>query len=169
MPAPHHLLSSRKVHYADVSPKSRIAYDDVHVYPVKTSHMAAWRMQRGMRKLLPVPGTVWLPSWFCHLKVLEVETRRDRAADERPVTQRLGVLPFSPLHDDLWSLAVAHVGPEKHVADRFAVVPGERESERGSGIVMPDLDGVEDAMPMRQACLALEEVVDVGAWRTTLG
>lgn len=34
---------------------------------------------------------------------------------------------------------------------------------------MPDFDGIQHAMPMRQACFALKKVVDVGAWCATPG
>lgn len=77
------------------------------------------------RTLLLVRSLSRLPSRLRHLKFVEIKTRRDRAADERPVAQRLCVLPFSPLHNHLWSLAAADVGAENYVTRRLAIVPGE--------------------------------------------
>src|SRR6516165_11319802 len=92
----------------------------------------------------------------------ELERRRDRASDQRPVAGGLGALPGGCRHDRLWPLARGKIGPELHRV-LAATLMCDLEIERAAGIVVPDLGGI-DSMPVR-AVAARQEVVDRGGTR----
>lgn len=122
-----------------------------------------------LSRSLVLSSPLGLPARRGHLESRKLKARRDGAPDQRPVPQGARVLPLPALDDGLRALAVPEVGPKNHVADGRAVVPRQREPKRRAGVVVPRLDGVEHAVPVRRPCLALEQVVDVGAGRAALG
>lgn len=109
------------------------------------------------------------PSLLGHLELIHSKSRRNRTSHEGPVAQAYSVLPLAALDDDLGTLALQDVLAEHGVTHGGAVVPRQREPERGAGVVVPDLDRAEHAMPMRQARLALQQVVDARAVGATVG
>ena len=97
-----------------------------------------------------------------HLEIPELESRRDRAPDQRVLPTTAGGLPDAAGHDDLRRLAQTEVAAEAQVAGRATVV-AHRKLERRAVIVMPDLVGI-DPVPMR-ALAGLQQEEDRGAMR----
>jgi hypothetical protein len=104
-----------------------------------------------------------LPSFLGHFKALHGEGWGHCAADQGPFTQTQGVLPLAPLDDNLRALAGPDVGAEDNIPHGGAIIVRERQSQRRASVVVPGLDGIEDAMPVREARLALEKIVDTCA------
>lgn len=115
------------------------------------------------RHFRSLPFTLGFPARLSHLKALKREGGRNRTPDKSPLAETDGMLPLVALHDDLRPLASAEVGAEDDIANGRAIIPGQREPERRTRIVVPDLDGVAHAVPVRETCRALQEVVDAGA------
>ena len=69
-----------------------------------------------------------LGAWRCpvrrrHLEARELKSRRDRAADQRPVAERFRRLPVTGRHDALRPLAGREIGAELHAPDRSVLAP----------------------------------------------
>src|SRR5258708_27064978 len=88
----------------------------------------------------------------------ELEGRRPRAADQRPSAERARGLPDLARHHGLRLLADAEVLAEPHMVQALAVL-AQRQFQRRAGIVMPDLVGIGDFVPVR-AFATLQQEVD---------
>ena len=97
------------------------------------------------------------------LEALEVEARRDYAADQRPFSETLCRLPGVSRHDRLRAFARGKVGPERYALDGAVHVGRDLEPERRSGVIMPGLDRI-DPVPVR-ALAACEQEIDRGGCR----
>src|SRR5579862_1034423 len=105
---------------------------------------------------------LWRPSRRRELKALELETRRDGTAAQRPVAKGLRRLPSVSRHDGLRPFAGGKIAAELEMLDATRVM-GDFERKRCAGIPMPHLGG-GDAMPVR-AFAALEQKIDRGRCR----
>jgi hypothetical protein len=97
------------------------------------------------------------------LEPLELEARRHRAADQRPVAETLRRLPNVSRHDRLRAFATGKVGTQRHAVDGTVHVGRDLEPERRSGVVMPCLDRI-DPVPVR-ALTARKQEIDRGRYR----
>lgn len=104
-----------------------------------------------------------------HFEGGEVEAGCDGATDERPLTKRSGGLPPAGGNDLLRPFSAEQVGTEPGLRSGPAGL-GNAELERGAGVVVPDLGGIVDPVPMRPVA-AFEKVVDGRrvATRATIG
>src|SRR5215475_8504688 len=99
-----------------------------------------------------------LPVRRRHLEFLEQEAWRHGRADQRPRAQRPRRLPDAARHDGLRPLAESEVDAEPHALHRAAIL-AQRQLERRAGVVVPELVGIDDLVPMR-ALAGLEQEVD---------
>ena len=95
----------------------------------------------------------------------KIETRRDRASDQRPVAGAFRGLPRLRRHDRLRHFAGGEIGTEPDAA--LAAVIGDLQRQRVAGVVMPDLHRI-DAMPVR-ALAARQQEIDRGRARAPVG
>ena len=105
-------------------------------------------------------STFRLPSGGRQLKSGERKSRRDRAAEQRPVAEALRRLPGARRHDGLRLLAGGEVAAEPDSLDRRRDLAAISSSERRAGVEVPDLGGI-DAVPMR-ALAARQQEIDRG-------
>src|SRR5579871_699431 len=95
----------------------------------------------------------------------ELEGRRDRTSDQRPVAGAFGALPGGRGHNRLRPLARGEIGSEPHGV-LAATLVGDLQAQCTAGVIVPNLGGI-DAMPVR-AIAARQEEVDRGGQRSTL-
>src|ERR1043166_1099543 len=100
------------------------------------------------------------PAFRRQLETLEFESRRDRAAHERPVPEAFCGLPMARRHNGLRPFTLRQIGPEHDALDRPRVARRDIERERRAGVVVPDLDRI-NPMPVR-ALAAREQEIDRG-------
>ena len=112
--------------------------------------------------LFRLRGRIGLPVRRCHLEDVEGKARRYGCAHQGPVAQALGALPFALGDDDLRRLVVEDVGAEHAVTQGLAVVVRQGQLQRRAAVEVPDLGGVQHAVPARDLA-ALEQIVDCGA------
>ena len=110
--------------------------------------------RHGSRRRLPALGREAEP--------LELERRRDDAADQRPCAERARRLPGTRGDDDLRDLAAGHVAAEPMDGHPIALRP-DRQLQRVAGRPLPDLGRVHD-VPMRPLARG-EQVQDRAAAR----
>ena len=103
------------------------------------------------------------PALGRELEALEFETRRDRAAHQRPVAEAFGCLPDMRRHHRLRAFAGREIGAERDALDRTVAARGDLEPQRAAGVVVPDLGGV-DPVPVR-ALAARQQKIDRGRVR----
>ena len=103
---------------------------------------------------LPINGRCLarFETFVCQFEFRKLESRRDRAAHQRILTQRTRALPCVRGHDDLRTFAVFD-SRAQHEALRHAAAIGNFQFERRAAMIMPCLRRI-DAMPVRDlACL----------------
>src|SRR5262249_18391940 len=98
-----------------------------------------------------------------YLEGLELESGRNGAADQRPLTESLRGLPRVRRHYGLRPLAGGEIGSQREAFDRAVGVERDLERERRAGVIVPDLDRI-DLVPMR-ALAAREQVIGRGRCR----
>jgi len=99
------------------------------------------------------------PPLWRQFEAGKVEARRDGAAEERPVAERLRRLPGTSRHRRLGSFAAGEVAAERQSLDASRRV-GDFKQKRRARIPMPELNGV-NAMPVR-ALAARQQKIDRG-------
>jgi len=107
----------------------------------------------------------WLPIFWGQLKARELEARRHRATDERPVAERFGCLPGVHRHRRLRTFAGVKIGSEHHALDAPRRLRNLQREWR-TRIPVPDFDRV-NAMPVR-TLTACEQKVDRGGRRAPI-
>src|SRR5208283_4467599 len=100
------------------------------------------------------------PSRRRQLEARKREARRDCASGQRPVAEARRGLPGVGGDNGLRAFAGGEIGAEADALDRRAGVERNLELERGAGIMVPGLGGV-DAMPMG-ALAARQQEIDGG-------
>ena len=122
----------------------------------ETHHLAARREVDGFRCALPILRVQllqerillsWLPTLRRQLELRKLESRRDRAADQRPVAAAFRRLPGARRYERLRLFAARDITAERDRLLRAAVLRNP-QGQRRAGIMVPHLDGV-DAVPMR--------------------
>jgi hypothetical protein len=104
------------------------------------------------------PFLIRRPILGSKLKAGELETRRDRAAAERPLAKACGGLPGAGANDRLRPFACREIRPERDALDWRPFLLGDLEQQRRARIVVPDL-GCIDPMPVR-ALVARQQKID---------
>src|SRR5690606_23342209 len=89
-------------------------------------------------------------------KALELKSRRDCAADQRPCAEALRRLPRAGRHDRLWRLPGPEIDSEPECP--LAALPRDPQPQRCAGMKMPDFGRV-DVMPVR-AFAGLQQKID---------
>ena len=107
----------------------------------------------------------WLPPRRRKLEAREAETRRNGAADQRPLAERLRRLPRAGRYHALRPFALRKVRTETDRLYRCAI-RGDPQQKRRAGMEMPDLDRV-DTMPVRPLT-CLQQEVDRGRTRASV-
>src|SRR5262249_53739031 len=100
------------------------------------------------------------------LETGELESGRDRAADQRPVAEGFCRLPGMRRHHCLRTLAGGEVASENEAFDRAVAACCELELERAAGVIVPDFGGV-DAVPVR-ALATRQQEIDRGRMRAAV-
>ena len=93
-----------------------------------------------------------------HLEAANSKSRRDRAADQRPVAEAFRRLPVARRHDALRPLARRDDRRRASCGGSRPRSSGHLEHQRRARIVVPDLDRI-DPMPVR-ALAAREQEID---------
>ena len=106
------------------------------------------------------------PAGRRELECGKVETGCHGAAGQAPFPEALRRLPAIGRHDRLRALARCEIGSERDALDRALRSCSDLEHERGTGMVVPDLDGI-DLVPMR-ALAAREQEIDRGRCRSAI-
>src|SRR5215216_6441294 len=102
-----------------------------------------------------MPSRRGRPALRRHFKTREVETGRDRAADQRPGAEAFGLLPSVSGNRRLRPLASRQIGAEPQRGNAVGVHNPERQ--RRARVPMPDLGGV-DAVPARTLAARQQEI-----------
>src|SRR5260370_12546052 len=106
------------------------------------------------------------PTAWRQLDPLELKTRRDGAADQRPVAETLRRLPGVSRHNRLRALPGSKIAAERHTRDAaFALRDFERK--RRAGMPMPNFHRV-DTMPVRTLAARQQKVDYSGCGAATL-
>src|SRR5262245_30427443 len=98
-----------------------------------------------------------LPAGRGHLELLPLEGRRHGAADQGPGSERARALPYAARYHALGQLADREVAAQPQVMDAPAVL-AQRQLERRAGIVVPDLVGIDHAVPVRALAGPQQEI-----------
>src|SRR5712675_37383 len=72
-----------------------------------------------------------------HLEAFELESGRDGAADQRPLTETLRRLPSVRRHHRLRPLAGSEIGSQRQAFDRAVGFERDLKLERGAGVIVP--------------------------------
>src|SRR6202035_4961179 len=105
-------------------------------------------LRRFMQAWLGWPASLlWCPTPWRQLETLELKTRRDGAAAERPVAEALRRLPGVSRHDRLRSLPGGKIAAERHTRDGSLALR-DFEFKWRARVPMPNFDRI-DAVPVR--------------------
>src|SRR5262245_43297491 len=88
-------------------------------------------------------GRARCPAFGRELKARELESGRDRAADQRPIAEGFRRLPGMRRHHRLRAFAGGEVASENDALGGAVVTCSKLELERTAGVIVPDFGRVD--------------------------